>query len=372
MNKIIKLISAMSVIVGILFSLQVEAAELSNFSIFVTKTEMEPGQNIKMTINFGEDMSKYIVDVAYDNKLFGFGSVTGGTATDDGQKIRIDFEDPTLGSNSSNQAVLILQAKTDIITTVPTDFSVTANTLVSGDGNTRFDDITIPVVHEVIIKPVYTDYEMELVYPSELRAVRENAMTLNITSSLGENFNKTRIIAEAKTPDGETVKLLGKDYDNEDFDLIQNGYGDPSGDQIGGSNVLKSIDFNAVFSEKGEYEVTFKLINREDSDNVIVQETVTFDVIEQLIIPGTPLEPATPTEPDEELETNGNEEEEEEEEPEIEAQTEEDENDEEIEIEETEIPEELPEAGNSKYASLITTLSILATVYAYTSIKNKQ
>lgn len=39
-------------------------------------------------------------------------------------------------------------------------------------------------------------------------------MKLTIASKMGKNYEHTRILAEATTPDGATAKLLGTDNNN--------------------------------------------------------------------------------------------------------------------------------------------------------------
>ena len=69
--------------------------------------------------------------------------------------------------------------------------------------------------------------------------------------------------------------LIGIDEQQAKHDLIQSGWGDPSGYKIGGK-VNQVLKFTGLFTKAGDYKITLKLIDRDTSDSSIVEKT--FDI----------------------------------------------------------------------------------------------
>lgn len=336
MKKILSIITLISISLINILTSNVNAVELNTFSANVNNNIVVPGDNVIVNAQFGQDMGKYTLEVAYDNNLFEYVSVIGGIGEDKGNSVEVKFHDE-VGNAPSSFAVVLFQAKGDIITEVPTDFSTTVTNMENADFTQVYDSILLPVVNEVIIQPIFTDYIIDLEYEGQIIAEEEKAMTLNISSILGKNYDQTRIIAEVKTETEGTVKLLGKDYNGEDFDLVQNGYGDPSGDQIGGEDILKQLQLTGIFSKEGAYSIDIKLIDRENEDDVIAEKTLELNVYASEAVEAIE---------DEEVEII-----------------------EEIE-EEEEIPTEIPDAGNTSYVAIVTSLSLLFSIYAVLKSRN--
>ena len=132
MKKIISMI-AIIVLLSVLIILPSNsyAAALDTISIDTSKTIVRPGEEVAVTINFGQALGAYTFDIAYDNKIFDYVSVDGGTAHDTTDKIRVTFYDTTGGSNPRNNMSVVFKAKADITTSNPTEFTVTGEGLAN-------------------------------------------------------------------------------------------------------------------------------------------------------------------------------------------------------------------------------------------------
>lgn len=273
MKKIVKIISIFLVLFMSLFVIKVYAESLNNINITTDKQIVHPGENIKINVAFGKDLGAYTVDVAYDSNLLEYVSAEGGTANDNGTRVRVAFYDSTGGTNPRSNMSVTFKAKTEILTSNPTDLSVTAEGLSNQDASVSYDDITTPIVKNIVVEPQYVDYNIAFNYTGDIIKNEEKDIKLVISSSMGKTYKHTRIIAEATKPTDATVKLIGRNKTGLERDIIQSGWGEASGDPIGGKNVIKQLDLKGLFSEEGSYSVTIKLIDRDNSDAVIVSKT---------------------------------------------------------------------------------------------------
>lgn len=279
MKKIVSIITIFLILFVTLFSLNVYAVSLTGLDITTTKTTVHPTENITVDIEFGEELGAYTFNIAYDNNLFEYVSSEGGTANDTGEKVIVTFYDSTGGTNPRSNMSVTFKAK-DVTTSNPTDFSITASGLSNADASIVYDDITTPIVKSIVVEPKYVDYNITLNYTGDVIKNEEKEMKLVVSSSMGKNYEHTRIIAEATTPEGATVKLLATDSSGLEHDIIQSGWGNADGEAIGGKDVVKELDVRGVFSEAGTYSVTFKLIDRDNSDSEITKKTVDITVKE--------------------------------------------------------------------------------------------
>lgn len=152
--------------------------------------------------------------------------------------------------------------------------------MANPDASITYDDITVPIDKSVIVEPQYVDYNIDLKYTGDVIVNEEKEMKLTIASKMGKNYEHTRILAEATTPDGATAKLLGTDAQQLEHDIIQSGWGDADGEAIGGKDVLKELDLRGVFDKIGDYTIKLKLIDRDNSDAEIVSKTFNINVKE--------------------------------------------------------------------------------------------
>ena len=191
--------------------------------------------------------------------------------------MRVVFYDSTGGTSPKESMRITFRAKEGIMTSNPTDLAVTAEGLANPDASENYDDITTALEKNIVVEPRYEDYKFDLSYTGGPIVNEEKEMVLSLTSAMGKNYDHARIIAEAATPDGGNVQLKGTDETQTEYDLIDSGWGDPSGYAIGGQNVNKVLNLRGIFDKAGEYKLTFKLIDRDSSDAVIAENTFTVD-----------------------------------------------------------------------------------------------
>lgn len=340
MKKIISIISLIMLSL-LVFSGNVFAAPLNSVTVNTDKTTVRPGEEVKVTIDFGEQLGAYTAIVAYDNKIFDYVSAEGGTPNDTSDKVKVVFHDSTGGTSPSQRVSVTFRAKADLETSNPTEFSITAEGLANPDASVTYNDITTPIVKNVTVEPQYEDYKIELTYSGNIVKEEEKEMKLSYSSSMGRFYEHARLVAEVTKTAGGTVQLIGTDTSQLEHDIIQSGWGDAQGYKIGGKDVSQVLNVRAKFGEVGDYSITLKLIDRDNSDSVITQETFNFTVLDNTTITPPAEEPSTPTTPEEtpnEQQPSTSE-----------------------EITKTEeTPTTLPKTGINIYAQIIITLIVLA------------
>lgn len=345
MKKMVSIISIFLVLFLLTFSINIYAASLDTINITTDKQTVHPGDTVTVNVAFGTDLGAYTVDVAYDNNLLEFVSAEGGTENDNGTRVRVYFYDQTGGSSPRNNMSVTFRAKQDILTSNPTDLSITAEGLANPDASVTYDDITTPIVKNIIVEPAYIDYDIALNYTGDIIKNEEKDMKIVISSSMGKNYEHTRIIAEATTPTGETVNLFATDEQGLEHDIIQSGWGDASGDPIGGKDVVKELAVRGLFSGSGDYSITLKLIDRDNSDSVIASKTFNIAVKNE----ATTTTPGTTENPD---------------------NNEVVENTEANKTENQQEPSTLPKTGNTIYFAILPVIAILIASYFYLKKKD--
>lgn len=332
------------------FGVNSYADSLDSINIETDKTTVRPGEEVKVTIKFGQDLGAYTFDVSYDNKIFDYVSSEGGTANDTTDKVRVTFYDSTGGTNPRTYMSVTFKAKEGITTSNPTEFQITGEGLSNSDASVTFDDIAVPITKNVTVEPEYVDYTLNLEYSGNIVKEQEKEMTISYSSPMGRYYEHARLIAEATSTTGGTVQLLATDQAKLEHDIIQNGWGDAQGYKIGGKDVLQTLQVRGIFSRAGEYTITLKLIDRDTSDQVIAEKSFQVTVAEE-----------TQTTPPE---TNGNN-----------TNTTTPENPNEIippaEENVTEMPTKLPKTGKNMYIPIIGILFILISFYVYYNKKRK-
>ena len=291
MKKIFYSVLIITISLFTILPLNSQAVALDNIQTNIDKATVNPGEEITLTINFGKPLGAYTFDIAYDNNLLEYVETDGGTPNDNGTRVRVVFYDSTGGTNPKESMSITFRAKEGIITSNPTDLAVTAEGLANPDASENYDDITTALEKNIVVEPRYEDYKFDLSYTGGPNVNVEKEMTLSLTSAMGKNYDHARIIAEATTPDGGNIQLKGTDETQTEYDLIDSGWGDPSGYAIGGQNVNKVLNLRGIFDKAGEYKITFKLIDRDSSDAVIAENTFTVTVTDTQ---NTPSEEESP------------------------------------------------------------------------------
>lgn len=349
-------------------------------TVDVTKEKVLPGEEVTVNINFGTDLGAYTFDVAYDNSIFEYVSAEGGTPNDNGTRVRVTYYDAAGGTNPRSNMSVTFKAKADITSTNPTDFSITAEGLANNDASQEYDDITTPIKKNVTVEPNYVDYTIEFNHSGKLLVDEENSMELITKSSMGRNYDHVKMQVEVtkKPSDSATLQLLAIERTRAQVDLIQDGWGEPDGYELGGKGVEQILDVQGVFSEVGEYVIKISLLDKDSSDAVIATREFTFNV-EEVTTGGTDNDETTPPENNtgdtnngnqnnnnggqggnqnnnESNEQNGNG-------SQSNNQGEQNENVEEM-------PEKLPQTGMTKYVYIITAIAILGA--GYITLKNEK
>ncbi len=307
MKKIVSILSIIAIISLLIFSTSVNAASLDAINIAPTKTKVKPGENVTLNVEFGEELGAYTVNVSYDNNIFEYVSAEGGTANDTGTKVIVTFHDTTGGTNPRSNMSVTFKAKDDITTSNPTELTTTLEGLSNPDASITYDDITTPIVKNITVEPEYVNYSLNLQKSGEIVKGQEIPMVVSYSSPMGHYYEHARLIAEATTPTDAEVRLLATDQAGLEHDIIDNGWGDAQGFKIGGKDVSQVLQAKGIFSDVGDYKITLKLIDRDNSDSVIAEETFSFTALETATPPTTenggetkPEESAKPQEPTEE------------------------------------------------------------------------
>ena len=151
MKKIISLFIMITLLSVLIFTGNTYAAALDTIDVQTSKTTVRPGEEVKVTIGFGQPLGAYTFDVSYDNNIFDYVSAEGGTDNNTGDKVKVTFYDTTGGTNPRNDMSVTFRAKADITTSNPTEFLVTGEGLANPDASVQFDDITKPIVKNVTV-----------------------------------------------------------------------------------------------------------------------------------------------------------------------------------------------------------------------------
>lgn len=298
MKKTISIFIIIAILSMIIFVPSSYAAPLNTIDIDTDKTTVKPGEVVVLNINFGQDLGAYTFNIDYDNSIFEYVSVDGGTENNANDKLKVTYYDQTGGTNPRNYMSATFRAKADITTSNPTEFTVTAEGLANPDASVQYDDITTPIVKNITVEPEYIDYTIKLEHSGDIVKEEEKAMTLSYTSPMGRYYEHARLIAEAQAPANATIQLLATDQAGLEHDIIQSGWGDAQGSKIGGKDVSQVLQTKAIFSEEGNYTITLKLIDRDNSDSVIAEKTFNFSALAEQVPTPTPTEQPTQTPPE--------------------------------------------------------------------------
>ncbi len=308
MKKIISFIAIFALIFTFFLTTTTFAASLDTLNVESNKTIVRPGEEVNLTINFGEALGAYTFDIAYDNNIFDFVSVDGGTSNNTGDKVRVTFYDTTGGTNPRQNMSIVFKAKDGITTSNPTELTVTGEGLANADASVTYDDITTPIVKNITVEPEYQPYVLNLEYTGDIIFGEEKDMKLSYSSTMGRYYEHARLIATATTPEGASVKLTGVNAGEQaEQDIILSGWGDPQGYKIGGKDVLQTLNVKALFTDAGDYTITLKLIDRDNGDGVIAEKQFSFTAKEheQEITPPAEEPPKAPETNNDQTTNNG-------------------------------------------------------------------
>ena len=287
MKKTLITTSVLVVLFLLAFSVTVFAAPLSTLDITTDKAVVNPDGTVTINFAFGEDLGAYTFEVDFDDALFDYESSTGTTtASATGDKVTAYFFDGTGGTAPSSAMSLTFKAKTGLTSSNPTQFLITATGIANADASVTFDDITTPIVKDVLVEPPYENYAIAINYTGDIEKNVEKPIDVVITSALGRNYDHLRLVATLTKPSTAAVmQLKGTDASSLEHDVIQSGWGDPAGYALGGAAVNETYNFRGLFNEDGEYVLTLNLIDRDDSDKVIATVSKTITVGQPVVAP---------------------------------------------------------------------------------------
>lgn len=263
-------------------TLQTPITNLNSLNITLNKEIVYPNEDIVLNIDFGQNLSEFEIDVAYDKNLFEYISVDNDAiVNDNGDILTISF--PAMSSEIStlDKLNVTFKAEDDIVTTNPTDFKVTFENLK--DENMRdIANPNSPIEKELVVEPIYEDYKFNLSYDGIIYPNEEKEMTLVLKSGMGRNYSNTKIYASVLNPEGAEVKIVANDEENMEYNFLEEGWGGQTGEPIGGKNVVKEMDLRGIFSKEGNYEITFKVVDLNSSEYVIATDTFEIEVGDKL------------------------------------------------------------------------------------------
>ena len=371
-----KILIILAILSLLFFTLQISvfaaSVPLGSVAVNVSKAKIAPGEEVTVNINFGTQLGAYTFDIAYDNSIFDFVSAEGGTENDNGTRVRVTFYDSTGGISPRENMSVTFKAKAELESTNPTDFSVTAEGLANSDASQEYDDITSPIKKSVTVEPNYVDYTLDLNYTGDVVVNKEKNMELITSSSMGKNYDHVKMKVEIteKPSDSATVKLLATERTRQEIDLIQEGWGEPDGYELGGRDAEQVLELRGLFSEVGNYKIKVSLLDADTGNAEIVSKE--FAVVVN-------KESTTTPEDNNQNENTGNNNGNNSENNEIignnnanndqngNGQTEEGQQGAEN-IQNEEMPETLPKTGMTQYVYFITAIAILGT--SYIAVKN--
>lgn len=205
----------------------------------------------------------------------------GGTANDTSDKVIVVYHDATGGSKPRTNMSIKFKAKSNLKTSNPTEFIITGNGFANADASTTYDDIKTPIVKNITVEPKYDDYTLKMNYKGEIIKNKEKEMTISYSSEMGHSYEHARLVATAEGPKGGNVQILATDKAGLEHDIIDSGWGDAQGFKLGGKDVAQVLKTRAKFSKAGEYKITLKLIDRDNSDKTIAKKEFKFKVLEK-------------------------------------------------------------------------------------------
>lgn len=262
------------------FLLQIDcyAVGLSDLKIELDKSLIHPNENVDIAIDFGQPLSEFEIEIAYDSNLFEYVSTSNDVNIyDNGNIITITY--PTLSNNTSvNTLEVKFKAKSDIISTNPTNFKVTLQNLKDGTNLEVIDNPENPFDLALVLEPVYTNYIIDLSYDGTLISKKENDLKLTIKSEMGQNYVNTKLYAIVNSPENSEVEIFANDSNGINYNLVEEGWGGENGEPIGGKNVVKQLNLRGIFKKEGEYNVTFELVDINNSDYIIASNTFDIEV----------------------------------------------------------------------------------------------
>jgi hypothetical protein len=348
MRKILIFITVLFLAIAIMqTTIYAASIPLNSITVNISKDKIEPGEEVKVDINFGTELGAYTFDIAYDNSIFEYVKSEGGTENDNGTRVRVTYYDSTGGTNPRTNMYVVFKAKEDITSTNPTNFSITAEGLANSDASQEYDDITQAIEKQLTVEPNYKQYNIDLEYTEKLIKDKDIDLKLVTKSSMGKNYDNLMTKAEIiSKPQNANIKLTAMEDNSNEINMIETGYGSTKGFSLGGKNAHHEINMKANFDTTGEYKIKFSILDKDSSNAVVVEKEFTLNVIEE----NTNVSDTENNADNEDNSENNN------------PNNSNDNQNSNINNEE-ELPKELPKTGMTQYVYIIAIISLLLSGY---------
>lgn len=277
MKKILNLLILLFFILAVT-SFASSQTPITNLNVTLDKEIVHPNEDVVLNIDFGQNLSEFEIDVAYDKKLFEYTSVdSDAIVNDNGDVLTISFPIMSSKVGTLNKIKVTFKAKGDIVATNPTDFKVTLENL--RDENLKdIANPNTPIEKDLIVEPIYEGYKIDFLYEGPIVPNEEKEMKFVLKSGMGRNYSNTKIYASVLNPEGAEVKLVANDEEGMEYNFLEEGWGGRTGEPIGGKNVVKEMNLKGTFSKEGTYEITFKVVDLNSSEYVIATDTFEIEV----------------------------------------------------------------------------------------------
>ena len=279
-NKLIKI----SIFILLFLSIQINSfgESLENLKNDIDKSVVHPKEEVTLKIDFGRLLREFEINIAYDKNLFLYYSANKDiNLYDNGDVVTLTY--PTMSSKEAiSEIEIIFKAKKEITTTNPTDLKVTLQNMKDSLTNELIENPLLPIEKELVVEPVYKDYQFFLEHDDRLTPNKEINMKLILKSDMGQIYQNAKIYATITSEKESEVQINATDLLGKEYNILEEGWGGENGESIGGENISKELNLNTIFSDSGNYKITFELKDLNNSDFVIASQKFNLKVEDEV------------------------------------------------------------------------------------------
>ncbi len=249
------------------------ATSLENLDISIDKSIVHPKEEVTLKIDFGRLLSEFEINIAYDKNLFKYYSANKDiNLYDNGDVITITY--PTISTKDAvSEIEVIFKANEQITTTNPTDLKVTLQNMKDSLTGELIENPLLPIEKKLVVEPIYKDYQFFLEHDEILIPNKETNMKLILKSDMGQIYRNVKIYGKVTSEKEAEVQILATDLLGKKYNILEDGWGGENGESIGGLNVSKELNLNTIFSDSGNYKITFELRDLNNSEFVIASQS---------------------------------------------------------------------------------------------------
>lgn len=279
-NKLIKI----SILILLFLSVQIKCfgESLENLKINIDKSVVHPSEEVTLKIDFGRLLSEFEINIAYDKNLFGYYSANKDiNLYDNGDVVTLSY--PTMSTKDAiSEIEVTFKAKEHVTTTNPTDLKVTIQNMKDSLKDELIENPLLPIEKELVVEPIYKDYQFFLEHDDTLSKNKDINMKLILKSEMGQIYQNTKIHAIIISESESEVQITATDLLGKKYNILEDGWGGENGESIGGLNVSKELNLNTLFSDSGNYKITFELRDINNSGFVIASKTFNLKVDDEI------------------------------------------------------------------------------------------